>query len=239
MFAKGGRLKNIGFKNMVIACLAVGLSLSATNVLSACLPGEFSQKRLAVTGMPFLNPHQAVQGELFGADVRLPQLIAAEINGRQRHIALDYGHLNFRTLSFPRSMFTNHFQNSAIPWGDIQLPSADFVLTGVIENLGASSDSTLPRLERYMRRSFALADRRFNQPRRIALVFEVFDLSSGELVMQKRYVSSANWDLPNHQRVGIDSPRFWHSEFGHQVILLLDEAIEEIEQSIGCTATTG
>ena len=221
-------------KSIIFCYLIVVLLLGSVAAWAECMPDKYSKKRLAVTGMPFLNPREAVQGELFGADVRLPQLIAAEINARQRHVALDYGHLNFRTLSFPRSMFTNRFQNSQIPWSNVNLPRADYVLTGVIENIGTSSDNTLPLFERYLRRSMATVDRIFNQPRRIALVFEVFDLHSAELIMQRRYVSSANWDLPNHQRIGIDSPRLWHSEFGHQLILLLDQAIGEIEEHIGC-----
>ncbi len=196
-------------------------------------PGTGSA-RIVVSGMPFLAPGQARVGAINGADIRLPQLLVAGMNSKGRHVALDYSHLDLRMLARPRGLFTSHAADSDISWDVVERPAAEFVLTGVIENVGLASDKASSFFGRYARRSMALMDRRYNQSRRIALVVEMFDAASGELVMQKRYVSYANWNLPRRDAPGIDSPKVWQSAYGRELLRVADRVIADVDDALGC-----
>jgi hypothetical protein len=194
--------------------------------------------RIAVSGMPFLAPGQARVGAINGADIRLPQLLVAAMNSKGRHVALDYSHLDLRMLARPRGLFTSHAMDSDVSWDVVERPAAEFVLTGVIENIGLTSDKASSFLGRYTDRSLALMDRRYNQPRSIALVVELFDVASGELVMQKRYEAQANWDFSTNDAMGIDSPRVWQSAYGRELLNFAERVIADIEESLSCAVVS-
>ena len=227
-------------KGLSTALALLGLMFVAVLARAECAVDAHGAgfARIAISGMPFLAPGQARVGAINGADVRLPQLLVAAMNSKGRHVALDYSHLDLRMLARPRGLFTSHATDSDVSWDVVERPAAEFVLTGVIENIGLTSDKVSSFFGRYTDRSLALMDRRYNQPRRIALVVELFDVASGELVMQKRYEAHANWDLPRRDAMGIDSPRVWQSAYGRELLRVADRVIADIDGSLDCAAVT-
>ena len=222
-----------GLLNSVILLAMVFVSALARAECAAQANGA-AAARVAISGMPFLAPRQARLGAINGADIRFPQLLVAAMNSKGPYIALDYSHLDLRMLARPRGLFTAHVAGSDIAWDVVERPVGDFVLTGLIENIGVASDKASSFFGRYTGRSLAFIDRRYNQPRRIALVIELFDAASGELVMQKRYVTHANWDLPKRDAPGIDSPRVWQSAYGRELMNVAERVIADVEDALGC-----
>ena len=190
--------------------------------------------RIAFSGMPLLVPQQGRVGSFYGAEVLLPQLLVAGMNQQGRFAALDYSHLDVRGLMRPRGMFSSHVVDTELSWEYVELPEAEYLVTGVIESVGMARDKATPFFIRYFDRSMALMDRRFNQPRQLSLVVELYDIADGALIMQKRYMHYANWDLSRREAPGASSPKVWLTDYGRKALGALETVIADIEVALGC-----
>lgn len=207
-----------------------------TSSWAACPAGAGNgyQTRVVVTGFPLMNPEQASWGRLQDMEVRLPQRIAAAINDGGEQLAFDFSHVALTNLGLGGQRYADQFYRAAFRLDQLGLPDTRFLLTGVIENIGAADDSAYTWSQRYLRRVSGLLNPRYHQTRRFALVLELVDRYRGELVWQKRIVRHANWDRKRNEQTGIDNPVFWQSDYGAQINDALLDAVDELQTVLAC-----
>lgn len=196
--------------------------------------GKIHGKSVLVTGFPFLQAQQARWGAVQGMEVLTPQLIADGINGSSHHLALDLSHTQVRANSLDQQYYADQYPRSATRWEALDLPDSQFVLTGIIEDVGASQERSLSWSTRYAHKMLGWVNERYDQPRRLAILVELINRYTGELVWQHRYVRQGNWNLKSTEKVAVDGSRFWQSDYGREWMIALGQLIEDINTVLDC-----
>ncbi len=222
------------FKHVVLLWLCLPIfAWASCDVADKIMP--VYGKTVLVTGFPFLKAEQARWGAIQGMEVRLSQLIADQLNERSTHIALDLSYTQIRDNSFNHHPYgTALYSNHTAKWGTVDLPESQFILTGMIENVAATQSEFLPFMTRNMRRVMGLMDKRYNQPRRLAILITLINRYTGETIWRHRYVNQENWNLKARDKITLDNPSFWQSPYGQQLIITLDQLIQDVENALDC-----
>lgn len=215
------------------ACL-----LAPVSCWSACdaagQTGQIHGKSVLVTGFPFLQAQQARWGAVQGMEVRTPQLIADGINSTSNHLALDFSHTQIRANSLSQQYYADQYPRSATHWEALDLPDSQFVLTGIIEDVGTDQTQSLPWSARYTQKMLGWVNERYNQPRRVAILVELINRYTGNLVWQHRYVRQGNWSLKSNEKVAVDDSRFWQSDYGREWMIALNQLVEDVNTVLDC-----
>lgn len=181
-----------------------------------------------------LTPEQSSWGNLRSMEVRLPQYIADEINRLGRHQAYDASHMQVKSLGLSGQSYGDEFYRVGYSFEQTAWPAAQFMLTGVLESIGASSDETYPWHKKYSGRAAGLVHSRFHTTRRFALRLELVDLYRQSLVWQTRIVRHGNWSRPKHEATGFDNALFWQTGYGTEVKIALITATEQLQRALDC-----
>ena len=196
--------------------------------------GPIHGKSVLVTGFPFLQAQQARWGSVQGLEVRTPQLIADAINGTSGHRALDLSHTQVRANSLDQQYYADQYPRSATRWEALDLPDSQFVLTGIIEDVSADQKQSLSWPTRYARNVLGLVNKRYDQPRHLAILVELINRYTGDLVWRHRYVRQGNWSLKSNEKVAVDGSRFWQSSYGREWMIALDQLVEDVNTVLDC-----
>lgn len=89
-------------------------------------------------------------------------------------------------------------------------------------------------------KSSALAFWKSHHPsRNFSLNMELYDGTTGDVIVQQQHTISAEWEFDLHQTVGTNSQALWRSSFGLSVNSLLQDAAQKIDQSLSCLPAYG
>lgn len=191
------------------------------------------RKSVAITGFAMEHPEHSTLGHLGSVDRSLAALLVNDLSGLPGLRALNANYMTLypNTPSAPTQisprMTLTHAVTAAKDLG------VQFVVSGVIRDL-AMENPAAPRAsnwDRWLNRvgiSKAARTRHF--------VFDVFvhDGYSGALVFQSRYRTYGLWNEKNNAVVGFGTARFFSTDYGQQVRLLLDQAVADLQQTISC-----
>jgi hypothetical protein len=75
--------------------------------------------------------------------------------------------------------------------------------------------------------------------RDFSLSLTVYDGNTGDPVFNKEKSMTASWDFNTHQVIDANSSQLWQSEFGLQVMSMLQTFSHEIDSSLSCIPAYG
>ena len=75
--------------------------------------------------------------------------------------------------------------------------------------------------------------------RTFSLNIDLYNGTTGDVIMQQQHSINTAWDFDLHQKVGTNSQALWHSPFGLGVNSLLQDVAQQIDQSLSCLPAYG
>lgn len=191
------------------------------------------RKSVAITGFSMEHPEHATLGHLGAVDRSLPALLVNDLNGRQglRALSANYMTLYPNTPNAPTSISPRMTLTRAV--SAAQDLGVQFVVSGVIRDL-AMENPQAPRAAGWDKWLARVGIQKAKRTRHF--VFDVFvhDGYSGALVFQSRYRTYGLWNERNHTRVGFGTAKFFSTDYGQQVRVLLDQAVKDLQNTIQC-----
>lgn len=191
------------------------------------------RKSVGITGFAMEHPDHATLGHLGPVDRSLPALLVNDLNGRDGIRALGATYMtlypsvsNAPTQLSPRMTLTRAV-TAARDLG------VQFVVSGVIRDM-AMENPDAPRARNWDRWLNRIGLHKAERSRHF--VFDVFvhDGYSGALVFQSRYRTYGLWNEKNNERVGFGTAKYFSTDYGQQVNLLLDQVVSDLQSTIQC-----
>ncbi|MFG1496091.1 flagellar assembly protein T N-terminal domain-containing protein [Saccharospirillum sp. HFRX-1] len=205
----------------------------SSNEVCANVMANHYRKTVAVTGFQMDHPEQSTMGHLGSVD---RELAAYFVNGFGGMAGIRALNANTMTLypnsdAAPTQLSPRMTLTSAVDAA--KNLGAQFVISGAIRELAMED----PHADQPKIWDGMLSRVGIDRPERTRhFVFDIFvhDGYSGALVFQSRYSTYGEWNEPRNARVGFATGRFFSTDYGHEVKLLLDQAVEDIQKTIQC-----
>ena len=203
------------------------------NQICANVMANHYRKAVAITGFAMEHPEQATLGHLGAVDRTLAALLVSDLNAQQGMLALSANYMtlypnidNAPTQISPRMALTRAV-TAAKDLG------VQFVVSGVIRDM-AMENPEAPRAsnwDKWLKRVGVTKAKRTRH-----FVFDVFvhDGYSGALVFQSRYRTYGLWNERNNAQIGFGTAKYFSTDYGQQVRMLLDQAVADLQQTIQC-----
>lgn len=203
------------------------------NQICANVMANHYRKSVAITGFSMQHPEHATLGHLGAVDRSLAALLVNDLNGRQgiRALSANYMTLYPNTPNAPTSISPRMTLTRAVSAAkDL---GVQFVVSGVIRDM-AMENPEAPRAsnwDKWLKRVGITKAKRTRH-----FVFDVFvhDGNSGALVFQSRYSTYGLWNERNHDQIGFGTAKYFSTDYGQQVRLLLDQAVADLQQTVQC-----
>ena len=191
------------------------------------------RKSVAITGFSMEHPEHATLGHLGSVDRSLAALLVNDLNGRNgvRALSANYMTLYPNTPSAPTQISPRMTLTRAVTAAkDL---GVQFVVSGVIRDM-AMENPAAPRAngwDKWLKRVGITKAKRTRH-----FVFDVFvhDGYSGALVFQSRYRTYGLWNEKNNARVGFGTARYFSTDYGQNVRMLIDQAVSDIQKTVQC-----
>jgi len=190
-------------------------------------------KSVAITGFSMEHPQHATLGHLGSVDRSLPALLVNDINGRAglRALSANYMTLYPNTPNAPTQISPRMTLTRAVTAAkDL---GVQFVVSGVIRDL-AMENPDAPRANNWDRWLKRVGITKAKRTRHFVFDLYVHDGYSGALVFQSRYRTYGLWNEKNNSNVGFGTAKFFSTDYGLQVRLLLDQAVTDLQKTIQC-----
>jgi len=195
--------------------------------------GNGYRKAVAVAGFALQNPKEAVLGGLLNIEQRLSGVLSNTLNARHRIHAMDSGHVLLFTSVDRAPSSQNNLQRLTNSVELAKELGAQFVVSGVIRDLNMiNPEADVRRIWDAPLDLVGLSRER--RERNFVLDVYVHDGISGALMFQNTYATSGVWEYSDHDRTGFATPRFWKSDFGHQVKQTLSKVVTDLNENLGC-----
>jgi len=191
------------------------------------------RKSVAITGFSMEHPQHATLGHLGSVDRSLPALLVNDINGRPglRALSANYMTLYPNTPNAPTQISPRMTLTRAVTAAkDL---GVQFVVSGVIRDL-AMENPDAPRANNWDRWLKKVGITKAKRTRHFVFDLYVHDGYSGALVFQSRYRTYGLWNEKNNSNVGFGTAKFFSTDYGSQVRLLLDQAVTDLQKTIQC-----
>ncbi|MCV2885495.1 flagellar assembly protein FlgT [Aestuariibacter sp. AA17] len=75
--------------------------------------------------------------------------------------------------------------------------------------------------------------------RHFKLNVSLYEGQTGGRILQKSYATQAQWEFDQHIEVDVNTQELWSSRFGREVDGILQEIVEDVDESISCTPAYG
>ncbi|WP_196156825.1 flagellar assembly protein T N-terminal domain-containing protein [Reinekea sp. G2M2-21] len=191
------------------------------------------RKSVAITGFSMEHPEHATLGHLGAVDRSLAALLVNDLNGRQgiRALSANYMTLYPNTPNAPTQISPRMTLTRAVSAAkDL---GVQFVVSGVIRDM-AMENPEAPRAsnwDKWLKRVGVTKAKRTRH-----FVFDVFvhDGYSGALVFQSRYRTYGLWNERNNTEVGFGTAKYFSTDYGQQVRVLLNQAVADIQTTVQC-----
>ncbi|MEJ2041697.1 MAG: flagellar assembly protein T N-terminal domain-containing protein [Reinekea sp.] len=203
------------------------------NQICANVMANHFRKSVAITGFSMEHPEHATLGHLGAVDRSLAALIVNDLNGRNglRALSANYMTLYPNTPSAPTQISPRMTLTRAVSAAkDL---GVQFVVSGVIRDM-AMENPNAPRASGWDKWLKRVGIEKASRTRHF--VFDVFvhDGYSGALVFQSRYRTYGLWNEKRNAQVGFGTAKYFSTDYGQQVRLLLDQAVADLQQTIQC-----
>lgn len=203
------------------------------NQICANVMSNHFRKSVAITGFSMEHPEHATLGHLGAVDRSLAALLVNDLNGRQgiRALSANYMTLYPNTPNAPTQISPRMTLTRAVSAAkDL---GVQFVVSGVIRDM-AMENPQAPRAnnwDKWLKRVGITKAKRTRH-----FVFDVFvhDGYSGALVFQSRYRTYGLWNERNNARVGFGTAKYFSTDYGQQVRVLLDQAVADLQKTVQC-----
>ncbi|MFT5009298.1 MAG: hypothetical protein ACI9PX_001075 [Reinekea sp.] len=190
-------------------------------------------KSVGITGFAMENPQHSTLGHLGSVDRSLPALLVNDINSRQglRALSANYMTLYPNTPNAPTQISPRMTLTRAVTAAkDL---GVQFVVSGVIRDM-AMENPDAPRANNWDRWLKKVGITKAKRTRHFVFDLYVHDGYSGALVFQSRYRTYGLWNEKNNSIVGFGTGRFFATDYGQEVRLLLDRAVTDLQANIQC-----
>lgn len=190
-------------------------------------------KSVAITGFAMEHPEHSTLGRLGSVDRSLAALLVNDLNGRQgiRALSANYMTLYPNTPNAPTQISPRMTLTRAVSTAkDL---GVQFIVSGVIRDM-AMENPDAPRASNWDKWLSKVGISKAKRTRHF--VFDVFvhDGYSGALVFQSRYKTYGLWNEKNNAEAGFGTARFFSTDYGQQVRLLIDQAVNDLQQTVQC-----
>lgn len=205
----------------------------AADEVCANVMANHYRKTVAITGFPMDHPEQSTMGHLGSVDRELAAYLVNGFGGMAGIRALNANNMTLYPNSdaAPTQLSPRMTLTSAVDAA--KSLGAQFVISGAIREL-SMEDPNAPQTRVW---DGVLSRVGVEKPERTRhFVFDIFvhDGYSGALVFQSRYSTYGEWNEPRNARVGFATGRFFGTDYGQEVKILLDQAVEDIQKTIQC-----
>lgn len=209
------------------------LARVSPNQICANVMTNHYRKSVAITGFSMEHPEHATLGHLGAVDRSLAALLVNDLNGRDgiRALSANYMTLYPNTPNAPTQVSPRMTLTRAVSAAkDL---GVQFVVSGVIRDM-AMENPEAPRAsnwDKWLKRVGITKAKRTRH-----FVFDVFvhDGYSGALVFQSRYRTYGLWNERNHDQVGFGTAKYFSTDYGQQVRMLLDQAVADLQKTVQC-----
>lgn len=189
------------------------------------------RKTVAMTGFKLVNPLQASIGRLESIEQSAAKYLIQKLSSSTSLQILDVSSNRLHSNAELAPTARDQFASASYSTPSTQSPlatqlGAQFVVTGVIRSMQLSYSQAIGK--RFLR-----AIQMEEPTRQFVLDLYIYDGFSGALLSQKTLSTSGRWSF-KRRPVGTDSPYFWSSHYGRQIVNVLQQAQEMIEQEISC-----
>jgi hypothetical protein len=203
------------------------------NQICANVVSNSYHKSVAITGFAMEHPEHSTLGRLGSVDRSLAALLVNDLNGRPgiRALSANYMTLYPNTPNAPTQISPRMTLTRAVSTAkDL---GVQFVVSGVIRDM-AMENPDAPRVGNWDKWLKKVGITKAKRTRHF--VFDVFvhDGYSGALVFQSRYKTYGLWNEKNHAEVGFGTAKFFSTDYGQQVRLLIDRAVNDLQQTVQC-----
>lgn len=220
-------------KNGIIFITVKALVESSGN----CEGGNYAngyKRSLAISNFYLERPQSANMGALHNVSDALPKEILQRMQGQNRLRALDATNFQMynNVSSIPTSVNDSGSLTTAVDTAT--RIGSQYVLTGVIRSL----DLINPELAGERGIFEGLYERTRYKGERFARVLKVdlfiHDGFSGELVTSRSYSTQGNWTENRTEKIGFANPRFWQTDYGEKVDVLIEQMVSDLNGQLGC-----
>ncbi|GLR63020.1 flagella assembly protein FlgT [Marinospirillum insulare] len=203
----------------------------------SCEGGNYAngyKRSLAISNFYMERPQSANMGALHNASEALPKEILQRMQGQDKLRALDATSFQMynQVSSIPTSVNDRGSLTTAVDTAT--RIGSQYVLTGVIRSM----DLINPELAGERGVFEGLYERTRYKGERFARALKVdlfiHDGFSGELVTSRSYATQGNWTENRTEKIGFANPRFWKTDYGEKVDLLIEQMVSDLNVQIGC-----
>jgi len=191
------------------------------------------RKSVAITGFSMEHPEHASLGHLGSVDRSLAALLVSDINGRQglRALSANYMTLYPNTPNAPTQISPRMTLTRAVSTAkDL---GVQFVVSGVIRDM-AMENPDAPRASNWDKWLKKVGITKAKRTRHFVFDIFVHDGYSGALVFQSRYRTYGLWNEKKNARIGFGTAKYFSTDYGQQVRLLLDQAVSDLQKTVQC-----
>ncbi|TXR51828.1 flagellar assembly protein T N-terminal domain-containing protein [Reinekea thalattae] len=203
------------------------------NQICANVVANSYHKSVAITGFAMEHPEHATLGHLGSVDRSLAALLVNGLNGRQGTRALSANYMtlypniaNAPTQISPRMTLTRAVSTAK----DL---GVQFVVSGVIRDM-AMENPDAPRANGWDKWLKKVGVTKAKRTRHFVFDLFVHDGYSGALVFQSRYKTYGLWNERNHDEIGFATGKFFTTDYGQQVRMLVDRAVTDLQETVQC-----
>jgi hypothetical protein len=189
------------------------------------------QKSLAVTRFLRTTPKTANGGNLFSIETEMPGLIRVELNDKYRSLSSEVLAYGFAAPDLTEIQYKQQAQKIA------RQSRSQFVLSGTIEDMGMANPEATYNPDLYRRAANAFHDvttiKMFDKRTRVLqLSVQLRDGFTGEVLFSKAYSTSGIWN--QRKPVGFDSPAFYRTHYGKNVVALAQTISRDLAEVVHC-----
>lgn len=205
------------------------MPIEQTQPRAHCKATSQWQKKLVIMAMPRLNPSSSNAGNLYSAETRIPNMLAAAL----AKSSVIKSQLHPQTSRYDLIDDKRRQQTRDIA----AKTESQFVLSGEILDMSMRDTTTVysPSLLQNLRNHFTditMMSFTDNRDRRFSLRLELRDGFTGDVLLEKYFQTSGIWK--ETQAIGFDSPALWKSNYGRKIKRLINQASHELINNLEC-----
>lgn len=203
------------------------------NQICANIVANHYHKSVAITGFSMEHPEHSTLGHLGSVDRSLAAQLVSDLNGRQgiRALSANYMTLYPNTPNAPTQVSPRMTLTRAVSTAkDL---GVQFVVSGVIRDM-AMENPDAPRASNWDKWLKKVGITKAKRTRHFVFDLFVHDGYSGALVFQSRYKTYGLWNERNHSDVGFATAKFFSTDYGQQVRVLIDQAVNDLQKTVQC-----
>ncbi|MGH1461673.1 MAG: flagellar assembly protein T N-terminal domain-containing protein [Neptuniibacter sp.] len=236
-----GRVSNIEVLSEKIISNILYLRIKADVLIDVgCENGVTNKytKSLAVTAFPMLDINHARLGNLHDAAIALPTQLVHKLNNTKKLFAYNSSRINL--YPDPNFAATSELSDGALTsmLSNINRMEVNYVLSGVVRDMSMVDPRTHAE-DNFFKDLYNRMDYLSKKHlRSFSIDLFVHDGFTGQLVLQKNYVTAGLWNLDPTIKTGFTGAGFYKQDYGQKVEELQHKIVKDLEEELQCKPFT-